>query len=172
MNRTSNTLASIGLAVGAVFGISGSIFTEPTLQIALYQISSVALTAACALLTVKFLRDGKDYAATGFLLFAIGEAVMSAGTALGQVGAQPAFAAGMALYVPAFLFISLPREFPTWCRFTGVAATIPFSIAASKIYLGGQALSTSAFPGAGYGLLTLTIIGWILTLLREDRGSS
>lgn len=169
MNPTTNTLASIGLAVGAIFGVSGSIFTEPTLQIALYQISSVALTAACALLTVKFLRDGNDYVATGFLLLAIGEAVMSAGTALGQVGGQPAFAAGMALYVPALLFISLPKAFPTWSRFTGVAATIPFSIAAAKIYLGGQALSTSVFPGAGYGLLTLTIVGWILSLLRTGR---
>lgn len=171
MNRTANTLASIGLAIGALFGVSGSLFTEPTLQIALYQISSVALTAACALLTVRYLRAGRDYVATGFLLFAIGEAVMSAGTALGQIGGQAAFAAGMALYVPALLFISVPDEYAAWCRFTGVAATVPFTIAASKIYLGGQALSTSAFPGAGYGLLTLTIAGWIMTLLRERSGS-
>ncbi len=171
MNRTANILASIGLAIGALFGVSGSIFTQPIAQIALYQISSVALTAACALLTLKYLRDNKDYIATGFLLFAIAEAVMTAGAALGQVGGQPSFAAGMALYVPAFLFISIPRGFPLWSRLTGIAATIPFCIAASKIYLGGQALSTSVFPGAGYGLLTITIIGWILTLLREGNES-
>lgn len=167
MNRTANIIAAIGLAIGAVFGVSGSIFTQPTTQIVLYQISSVALTAACALLTVKYLRDNKDYIATGFLLFAIAEAVMTAGAALGQVGGQASFAAGMALYVPAFLFICIPREFPFWSRLTGIAATLPFFIAASMIYLGGQALSTSVFPGAGYGLLTVTIIGWIVTLLRQ-----
>ena len=172
MNRTTNMLAASGLAVGAVFGMSGSFFADPTVQAALYEISSVGLTAACALLTVKYLREGKDHVATGFLLFAIGEAVMSMGSAMGQVGGQPSFAAGMALYVPAFLFISIPKVYPTWCRLAAIAATIPFCIAAATIYLGGQMLSTSPIPGAGYGLLTLAIIGWIVTLVRESRNAT
>lgn len=167
MNTKLNNLASIGLALGAIFGTSGSIFTEPIMQIVQYQISSIGLTVACALLTMKFLREEKDFIAAGFLLFAIGEAVMTAGAASGQVGGQPSFAAGMALYVPAFLLISIPKRFPLWARITGISATIPFLIAASKIFLGGQVLSTSPIPGVGYGLLVVTIIGWILTLLRE-----
>jgi hypothetical protein len=168
MKPIQNIIASIGLAIGAIFGIAGSIFTAPVSQIVLYEISSIGLTAACALLAVKFIRAGKDFVATGFLLLAIAEAVMTAGAALGQLGAQPSFGAGMALYVPAFLFISIPTTFPIWARFTGLAASVPFGIAAATIFSGGEVLSTSALPGAGYGLLVASIIGWILTLLRKE----
>lgn len=169
MNRKLNIIASIGLAIGALFGTSGSIFTEPILQIVLYQISSIGLTVACAILTIKFLRENNDLIAAGFLLFAIGEAVMTAGAASGSVGGQASFGAGMALYVPALFLISIPKTFPLWTRISGIAATIPFSTAASIIFLGGQALSTSPIPGAGYGLLVITIIGWILTIVRKER---
>ena len=172
MNRTTNFLASIGLAVGAIFGVSGSVITEPTLQIALYEISSIGLLVACVLLAIKFIRQKNDFIGTGFLLFAIGEAVMSAGVALGQMEGQASFGAGMALYVPALLFISIPKGFPLWTRITGVAASIPFTIAASTIFLGGQALSSSPVVGAGYGLLVLTNIGWILTLIKEKEVES
>ena len=168
MNRNQNIIASIGLAIGAILGMSGSIFTDPEhLQISLYEISTVALTTACAVLAIKFLRSNNDWLATGFLLFAIGEAVMSGGTAAGQVAGQPSFAAGMALYVPSLLLISIPKGFPLWTRITGILASVPFLIAASKIFLGDQVLSTSLFPGIGYGLLTITIVGWIWTLVRE-----
>jgi hypothetical protein len=168
MNKKQNILASTGLAIGAAFGVAGSIFTDPaSMQIALYEISSVGLIAASTLLAVKYLRSNNDLIATGFLLFAIGEAIMSVGTAGGQVAAQPAFAAGMALYIPSLLFLSIPKEFPIWSRIAGIAACVPFLVAASKIFLGEQVLSTSPFPGAGYGLLTITIIGWIWTLLRK-----
>lgn len=167
MNRNINLLAAIGLAIGAGFGMSGSFVSDPVTQIVLYEISSVGLTAACVLLGIKFLRDQQDIIAAGFLLFAIAEAVMTAGAALGQVGGQPSFGAGMALYVPSFLLISIPKGFQLWNRITGIAAAIPFAIGASKIFLGELVPSTSALPGAGYGLLTITIIGWIITLLRE-----
>ena len=66
-------------------------------------------------------------------------------------------------------YISIPKGFPKFVRFTGVAASIPFAIAAAKIFLGEQVLSTSPLPGAGYGLLTITIIGWILIILKKKR---
>jgi hypothetical protein len=159
----------VGLAMGALFGVAGSFFTSPVLQIILYEISTVGLTAASALLCIKFLRQKNDLLASGFLLLAIAEAVMSAGATAGQVDGQPSFAAGMALYVPAFLIIGFTNGFPVWTRFTIVAAVIPFLIAASIIFSGGLVLSTSAFPGAGYGFLTLTIIGWVIFLIRENK---
>ncbi|MCB0634765.1 MAG: hypothetical protein R2824_03365 [Saprospiraceae bacterium] len=167
MKPIQNLIASAGLAIGAVFGIAGSIFSAPITQIVLYEISSIGLTAGCALLAVKFIRDSKDYLATGFLLLAIAEAVMSSASSLGQVGGQPSFGAGMALYVPAFLFISMPKNFPIWARIANLAACVPFGIAAATIFFGGEVPSTSALPGAGYGLLVVSIIGWILTLLKE-----
>ncbi len=169
MNIKLNIIASSGLACGSVFGIAGSIFTSPVIQVSLYEISSVGLTAGCILLFVKFLQQKNEFLSSGFLLLAIAEAVMTAGAAAGQIDSQPSFAAGMALYVPAFLFIGIAKGFPVWTRFTIIAAAVPFLIAASKIFLGGQVLSTSPLTGAGYGLLTISIIGWIFILLRETK---
>ncbi len=168
MNRSESILASIGLAVGAIFGVSGSLFVEPpVLQIVLYEISSVALVSATVFLAVKYLRENNDYMATGFLLFAIAEAIMTVGMPLGQIGGQPSFGAGMALYVPGLLFISIPKGFPFFIRISGILASIPFAMAAAKIFMGEQVLSTTPLPGAGYGLLTITIGGWIWTFLRR-----
>lgn len=167
MNQRVNLLASVGLAIGAVLGMTGSLTGDESLRIIFYEISSVGLTAACILLGVRYLREKNDLIASGFLLFGVAEAVMSSGTALGDMGGQASFGAGLALYVPAILLISLPARFPVLARITGSLAAIPFGIAAFKIFLGETVLSTSAFPGAGYGMLTLTIIVWIITLLKE-----
>lgn len=170
MNRTEINIASIGLIIGTVFGISGSIFTEPAvLQIILYEISSLALVSSTTFLGIKFLREKKDFIATGFFLFAIGEAVMTSGMPLGQIGGQPAFGAGIALYVPALLFISIPKVFPLVVRFTGLAACIPFTIVSAKIFLGQQVLSTEPLPGAGYGLLSLTLLGLAISFWRKEK---
>ena len=169
MTSRKNLIAVIGLAMGAVFGMSGSFVADPTLTGILYEISSIGLIFALALLTIKYIKEDDDYRATGFLLFAIGEAAMSVGTASGEIAGQSAFAAGMAIYVPALLFISLPKGFPSWVRFTGIAATIPFAIAAATIFTGGQVLGSSPIAGAAYGLLVITIVGWCLSLLREGK---
>lgn len=169
MNRTINMLASAGLAIGFLFGMTANIFAGDVSKIVMYEISSVGLTAACVLLGVKFIREQKDLLASGFLLFAIGEGVMSGGTALGEVAGQASFAAGLALYVPALLLISLPKGFPLWTRITGIAASVPFLIAASIIFTGGKVSSSDVLPAVAYALLTVTIIGWIIRLIREGK---
>ncbi|MBK8505067.1 MAG: hypothetical protein IPL46_24405 [Saprospiraceae bacterium] len=160
-------IACAGLAIGAIFGIFGSLVADPIMQILLYEISSVGLTSGCALLTIKYIQEKEELMAAGFLLFAIAEAVMSGGSAVGQIGGQAAFGAGLALYLPALWLISSTKKFSILFRFTGIAATIPFGIAAAKIFMGTEVLSTSALPGAGYGLLSLTIFGWIWSLLKK-----
>ncbi len=172
MKQKLNKLATLGLAIGAIFGISGSIFTNPVLQIISYQISSIGLIVACALLAVKYFRKNKDFIAVGFLLFAIGESVMSSGAAAGIIEGQAAFGAGTALYVPALLLVSIPIGFPIWTRITGTLTTIPFIMVTAIIFSGGQVLSTSVIASLGYGMLVITIIGWILTLTRKKRLAS
>lgn len=171
IKHSNNLIAVIGLAIGALFGVVGGFFSNPTIQIGIYEISSIGLTAACVLLAVKYMREKEDYLATGFLLLAIAEAVMTAGASAGAQMGQASFGAGMALYVPSFLFISLPKKYPIWTRLPGLLATIPFTLAATQIFMGEEVLSTSTLPGVGYGLLTLTIIGWIIALLREKSKS-
>src|SRR5438045_4065984 len=125
-----------GFIIGAGAGLAGSMVKEVNLQNSLYEISSLGLIAAAVLMALKFYRAGNDLLSAGFLLLGIAEAVMSGGTASGQIGMQPAFGAGMALYAPALLLISLPKGFPIWTRIPGLIAAVPFAIAASKIFQG------------------------------------
>lgn len=166
-SKPAGILISAGFAIGAAFGIAGSNVTSLILQNTLYEISSLGLITASVLVAVRLLRSGNDFLASGFLLLAVAEAVMTAGTALGSAGGQSEFAAGMALYVPALLLISIPAGLWIWVRVFGVLTAVPFAIAAFKIYGGHEVLSTSMLPGIGYGLLTLTIIGWIISVLRN-----
>ena len=159
--RKLNIVAAVGLGFGAVFGLAGTVVTQPYLQATLWAIDSVGLVIAAALLTVKFLRKGCDCVAAGFLVFAIGESVMLSGTAAGLVGSVPAFAAGTALWAAALLLISIPKEFAGWVRLVGIATAILFAINAARIYLGEQLLpNSSPLPFFAYPFLVLTLLGW------------
>jgi hypothetical protein len=71
------------------------------------------------------------------------------------------------LYVPALWLIGVPAGLWLWLRIIVVLASIPFGVAAAKIFWGHIIPSTSPLPGIGYGLLTLAIIGWIISILRN-----
>jgi hypothetical protein len=90
-HRKLNIVAAIGLALGAVFGLAGTLVKQVHLQSFLWAIDSVGLVAAAALLTLKFFRKECDAVAAGFLVFAIGEGVLLSGTAAGPVGSVPSF---------------------------------------------------------------------------------
>jgi len=176
MNAQANTrldfLAIAGLAVGAAIGIGGSLMKDPILMAMFYELSSVGLTVAAVLLGLRYQAMGDLPVAAGFILLAIAEAVMSGGNAASSEGAQPAFGAGMALYVPAFILIAASNAFPMWVRVVGGLAAIPFLIAASKIFMGVPVPSTDPLPGAGYGLLTITIIGWIISTWKRTKAGA
>ena len=164
-----NTVAAIGLTVGAAFGMAGTFVTQANLQSTLWGIDSVGLIVATTLLAVKFFRRGNDFVAAGFLLFAIGESVMLSGTAAGLIGSVPSFAAGSALWATALLLISIPKEFVIGVSLAGIATSILFAITAARIFWGEQLLPTSSpLPFFAYPFLVITIIGWIWTLLREN----
>jgi hypothetical protein len=167
MNHKTNLLASIGLAIGAVFGLSGMFFTAPTTQLVLFVISGIGLTMGMVLLSIKFIRENKDAPAAGFLLFAIGEAISTGGAAADAQTAESTFACCMLFYVVGLVLICTPKQFPAWVRIAGLASAVPFFLAAARKYLGYGLDSADTLPGIGYGLLILTIIGWIVALLRE-----
>lgn len=168
MRSPLNVVAAVGLALGAVFGLAGTLVAQPNLRNISWGIDSLGLVMAAAILTLKFYRKGNDFVAAGFLVFAIGEAVMLSGTAAGLAGSVPAFAAGTAFWAAALLLISIPREFPFWVRLVGMASSILFAITATRIFSGEQLLPTSSpLPFFAYPFLVMTFIGWIWTLLRE-----
>jgi len=167
-HRKLNIVAATGLAIGAVFGLAGTIVTHSHLQATLWAIDSVGLVMATTLLTVKFLRKGCDVIAAGFLVFAIGESVILSGTAAGLVGSIPSFAAGIALWAAALVLISIPKEFSIGVRMIGIATAILFAVTSARMFWGEPLLPTSSpLPFFGYPFLVITIVGWITYLLKE-----
>jgi hypothetical protein len=162
-------IAIVGLALGAVFGLAGTLVTKPNLRNASWGLDALGLVMAASLLAVKFLRKGKEIVAGGFLVFAIGEAVMLSGTAAGLTGSVPAFAAGTGLWATSLLMISIPREFSVAVRAIGVAASILFFITSFRIFWGAPLSPISSpLPYFAYPFLVLTFLGWIWTLWKKS----
>ena len=110
MKSPLNVVAAVGLALGAVFDLAGTIVTQPNLRATSWGIDGVGLVMATTLLTLKFLRKGNDLVAAGFLVFAIGQGVILSGTAGSVIGSVPSFAAVTALWATALLLISIPKR--------------------------------------------------------------
>jgi hypothetical protein len=163
-----NIIAAAGLAFGAVFGMAGTFVVQPNLQAVLWAIDAAGLVMATALLALKYFRAGHDLVAGGFLVFAIGEAILLSGTAAGPAASVPSFGAGTALWATALLLVSSPSVLPTIARVLGVTSAILFAIVAARIFWGEQLLPTSApLPFYAYPFLVMTLVSWIWTLLRE-----
>jgi hypothetical protein len=168
-NRTLDRIATVGLLLGALFGLAGTLVASPTLQASLWAVDSVALVVATSLLALRFFRAGIDVVAAGFLVFAIGEGVLLSGTAAGPRGSVPAFAAGTALWAAALALVSAPRQFPGWLGGVGGAAAVLFAITAGRIYAGELLLPTSSpLPFFAYPFLVATLLGWAWTVARPE----
>lgn len=63
--RSLDIVAAIGLGIGAVFGLAGTLVSQAPLRQAFWVIDGVGLVVAGALLTTKFLRKGNDCVAAG-----------------------------------------------------------------------------------------------------------
>ncbi len=165
-----DVIAAIGLALGGVFGLAGTVVAQAALRQAFWAIDGVGLVVATALLTMRFLRSGNDCVAAGFLVFVAGESLLLSGAAAGLAGSIPSFGGGVALWAASLLLTSIPRTFATWIRLVGITAAALFAVTAARIFLGEQLLPTSApLPSLGYPFIVLTFAGWIWTLFRENR---
>ncbi len=95
---------------------------------------------------------------------------MLSGMAAGLNGSVPAFAAGTALWATAMLLIGFPAEFTLWVRLAGFVASVLFFVTATKIFWGEPLTPLSSpLPFFGYPFLVITFVGWIWTLLREEK---
>jgi hypothetical protein len=99
-------LASVGLAVGGVFGIAGTFASSPSLRGLAWGIDGVGLIMAGAVLTLVFYRKGQDVVASGFLVFAVGEGIILSGAAMDLTASVPSFGAGTSLWALALVLIS------------------------------------------------------------------
>ena len=168
--RRHDQVAAVGLALGAVCGMAGTMVAQAPLRQVLWAIDGVGIVVATALMALKYFRKGNDWLAAGFLVFTVGEALLLSGTAAGLAGSVPSFAGGVALWATALFMTSIPPGFATWIRLVGIAAAMLFAVTAVRIFLGEQLLPTTApLPSLGYPVLVATFGGWIWTLLKGDR---
>jgi hypothetical protein len=163
----ADIIAAVGLTLGGVFGIAGTVVTAQNLRAAFWGIDGVGIVMAAALLTLKLARKNNDCVAAGFLVFAIGEAIILSCAPVSLAAAVPLFGAGTALWSAGLLLTSIPREFAIWTRLTGIIGAVLFAITSARIFWGEQLLPTaSPLPFFAYPFLVLTFAGWIWTLLR------
>lgn len=168
-DKSVRVLASIGLAVGGLFGMAGTFAPSASLRGIAWGIDGVALVMATALLTIRFIRKGQDLVAAGFLVFAVGEGVILSGVATDPAASVPSFGAGAGLWSMALVLISVPHFFPLVVRFLGLVAAVMFAATAGQIYGGVQILPTSSpMPFYAYPVFVATFVGWIWTLLKAD----
>lgn len=147
----------------------GTMVTSQHLRAAFWALDSTGLIVATSLLTLAYFRKDHDGVAAGFLVFAIGEAVILSGTALTLAESVPSFAAGTALWCASLLLTNVPKEFAAWIRVTGVIAAVLFGSTSLRIFCGEQLLPIeSPLPFFAYPFLVLTFAGWIWTVLKMD----
>ena len=168
-NKGLRVLASVGLAVGGVFGMAGTFAPSASLRGLAWGIDGVGLIMAGALLTLAFYRKGQDLVASGFLVFAVGEGLILSGAAMDLTASVPSFGAGTSLWALALVLISIPRVFPLPVRLLGFLAAVLFGITAAQIFAGFQVTPTTApLPFYAYPVLVATLVGWIWTLVKAD----
>lgn len=169
IQNPSSVVVVVGLALGGILGMLGTMVAARNLQSAFWAVDGVALVAATAILAVKYLRAGNDCVAAGFLVFSIGEGLMLIGTATTLSASAPSFAAGAALWSAGLMLASVPGEFAGWVRVAGVIASILFAITSARIFWGAQIVPVSRpLPYFAYPFLVLTLAGWIWKLLRSS----
>jgi hypothetical protein len=162
-------LASVGLALGAVFGLGGTFSPSPSLRGLAWGIDGLGLVMASAVLAVAFYRRGNDLVAAGFLVFLAGESMILSGAAMELGDSVPSFGAGAGMWGLALVLISAPAVFPPVVRGLGLVTSTLFLATALRIFAGAQILPTSLpLPFYIYPLFVATIIGWIVTFWFVD----
>jgi hypothetical protein len=161
-------VAVVGIVLGGVLGLAGTIVTAQNARAIMWAIDGTALIVATSILALTYFRKGCDGIAAGFLVYAIGEAVMLGGTAGSLEASVPSFAAGTALWSAGLLLISAPNVFVIWTRLAALISAILFAITSARIFLGEQITPVAKpLPYYAYPFLVLTFIGWIYTLLKK-----
>lgn len=168
MTTPLKSIAAIGLAMGGALGMFGTLVSNPNVRAVSWAIDSTALIVATSILALLFFRKGADSIAAGFLVYAIGEAVMLSGTAATLEASIPAFAAGAALWSAGLFLTSIPKGYIIWTRIAGLIAAVLFAITSLRIFAGAQLTPiTQPLPYYAYPFLVLTFIGWIYSLVRK-----
>jgi len=161
-------IAAPSLVIGAILGMAGTFATSSSLRGLAWGVDGTMLTAAAVLLTVHHFRRGNDAAAAGFLIFAIGEALILPGASMELAASAPAFAAGCALWAVSLALISASGIMPLLFRTSGAVGSVLFAIVAVEIFQGLPLTPLSQpLPFFAYPFLAATLFGWAWVHFRN-----
>lgn len=168
MKSPLKIVAVTGIAIGGVLGMLGTMVTAQNARAVCWAVDGTSLVVATSILALLYFRKGCDSVAAGFLVYAIGEAVMLGGTASSLEASIPSFAAGAALWSAGLLLTGAPNVFVIWTRIAALISAILFAITSAKIFWGHPITPIARpLPYSAYPFLVLTFIGWIYTLLKK-----
>ena len=154
-------IASIGLVIGAVFGMAGTFAPSASLRGLAWGLDGIALIVAAALLTIHHFRQGHDAAAAGFLVFVVGEGLILSGAAMDLVASAPSFAAGVSLWAASLALVSSSGAMPPLVKGVGFVGSLLFAVVAVQIFLGNALTPLSKpLPFFAYPFLAATLFGW------------
>lgn len=166
--KTSDRVIVAGLLLGAAFGIGGTLVAADATRQVFWLIDGIGVVIASVLLAVRFLRSGDDTVAAGFIVFALGETLLLAGTPAGLEASVPSFGGGVALWTAGLVLINSPARLATWIRGVGFVASLLFGVVAARIFLGERLLPTSSpLPYFAYPFVVLNFIGWSVTVMKR-----
>jgi len=159
-DRPSN-IASVALVLGAALGIAGTFVPSASLRGLAWGIDGVSLIVASSLLCVRHARQERDLMAAGFLVFAVGEALIVSASAMTLDASTPFLGAGGGLWAASLAMVSFPRVLPLPARILGILASGLFAIVAARIFSGAQLTPLSApLPFFAYPFLAATLLAW------------
>ena len=163
------TIAATGLLTGCVLGMAGSIIPGDTFRNLAWAAGSAGIILASVLLSVFYFRRSYDTLAAGFIILAIGEAVVFSSCATNLDENFSSFGAGSLLWALAIAVLSLQKFFPLLIRLTGMIGAILFAVA-SILILTGEHVNplTKPLPYFAYPFYAATLVGWAWTILRKQ----
>ena len=99
--------------------------------------------------------------ASGFLVFAIGEALILSTARMELVPSVPMFGTGVALWSASLALVSASRIMPALVRGVGVLGSMLFAVVALQIFSGRVLTPLSEpLPFLAYPFLAATLFGW------------
>ena len=158
-----------GLVVVFVFGLMQAFFDSGSDGALLAgSLTNMGGLAASSLLAVRHLRAGREMAAAGFAgmaILAVGEAVAG----FSGAGADQIFVTLAVLHLPAHALIASQDWAPMWARGAIALSGIVMAVYGYMYTFGDDpADPESPVLIAGWVLLLIAVIGWIMTVREES----
>lgn len=167
-DQSPRLLVPACLVTGAGLGIAGTFMPSASLRGLLWGIDGIALIVGTVLLALHHFRRDNDGVAAGLLIFALGEALILAGSGMDLATGAPLFGAGAGLWAASLTVISAPKVMPSWVRAVAVVGALLFVVAALQIFMGRPLTALSRpLPFFAYPFLAATLVGWALHHYRD-----